>query len=684
MRILDWLLPKSIVARVFALYSFSWLLFAGCGTALFFYGEFSGRIESVQESALMLAEVAARTVSDSAVIGDYDTIKRTLDSATLGSNFSQGQYIDLSGGVITSRNSAIESGISRPPDWLRDQVAARLFDVNRNIGVGGTDYGVMRLTFDPAHVAGDAWAFMLNAAAVGLLSFTGGLLLIWFPLKRWLKPLQDTRNDSTFTVDPALIESAPVEFRQTLLALSSTALRLKLELGEREQALRSLRKIVADLLPDAKDGNAGTNDIGTVIATISKLVQERETTLGELSRAKAASDRANEAKSAFLATMSHELRTPLNGILGMAQLLQLGDVSEADRREYAGTIFESGIGLTAILNDILDLSRVEAGKVELAPVAFRPAELVREAIGLFAESARAKGLEISQRTDDAMLQAYWADPMRLRQMLANFINNAIKFTEQGTVVVECSVVSQREGTPMLEFAVRDSGVGIPLEKQHSLFARFTQLDASNTRRHGGSGLGLSIVHGLAVLMRGDTGVESAPGQGSRFWFRVPATKPPSRHASPAPAIALPAASASRLAGRILVVDDTSANRTVIERLLQRLGLQVSSASTGREAVDAVMAGSAPDLVLMDLQMPEMDGLEATGLIRQWEASKGHGRMPIVALTAAAFESDRERCLQGGMDGYLAKPILLKALAGELGKWLPAATAMEAATVTPGT
>ena len=139
-----------------------------------------------------------------------------------------------------------------------------------------------------------------------------------------------------------------------------------------------------------------------------------------------------------------------------------------------------------------------------------------------------------------------------------------------------------------------------------------------------------------------------------------------------------------MSARILVVDDTSANRTVIERLLQRLGLQVSSASTGREAVDAVMAGSAPDLVLMDLQMPEMDGLEATGLIRQWEASKGHGRMPIVALTAAAFESDRERCLQGGMDGYLAKPILLKALAGELGKWLPAATAMEAATVTPGT
>ncbi len=679
---LGWILPRSIITRVFALYSISWLVFAGGGTALFFYGQFSHSIESVQQSALILAEVAARTVSDSAVIGDYDTIKQTLASATLGSKFSQAQFIDLSGGVITIRNSVTESGISRPPDWLRDQVAARLFDVNRNIGVGGTDYGVMRLTFDPTRVAADAWEFMSTVAAVGLASFIGGLVLIWFPLKRWLKPLQANRHHSTFMVDPALIESAPVEFRQTLLALSSTASRLKLELAEREQALRSLRKIVADLLPDSKDGNAGTNDIGTVIATISKLVQERAATLGELSLAKAASDRANEAKSAFLATMSHELRTPMHGILGTAQLLQLGDVSEAERRDYAGTIFECGNGLMAILNDILDLSRVEAGKVELAPVAFRPAELVRETIGLFAESAHAKGLELSMRIDDALQQAYWADPMRLRQMLANFVNNAIKFTEQGTIVVECSVVSQCEATPMLEFAVRDSGVGIPLEMQHALFARFTQLDASNTRRYGGSGLGLSIVHGLAVLMRGETGVESAPGQGSRFWFRVPATKPPSRHVRSAP-VALPAV--AQLAGRILVVDDMIANRAVIERMLQRLGLQVSLASNGREVVDAVMAGVvAPDLVLMDLQMPEMDGLEATGLIRQWEASRQQGRIPIIALTAAAFDTDRERCLRGGMDGYLAKPILLKALARELGKWLPAATAMEAATVPPGT
>ena len=680
---LGWILPRSIITRVFALYSFSWLLFGGGGTALFFYGQFSHSIESVQQSALILAEVAARTVSDSAVIGDYDTIKQTLASATLGSKFSQAQFIDLSGGVITIRNSVTEFGIARPPDWLRDQVAARLFDVNRNIGVGGTDYGVMRLTFDPTRVAADAWEFMSTAAAVGLASFIGGLVLIWFPLKRWLKPLQANRHHSTFMVDPALIESAPVEFRQTLLALSSTASRLKLELAEREQALRSLRKIVADLLPDSKDGNAGTNDIGTVIATISKLVQERAATLGELSLAKAASDRANDAKSAFLATMSHELRTPMHGILGTAQLLQLGDVSEAERRDYAGTIFECGNGLMAILNDILDLSRVEAGKVELAPVAFRPAELVRETIGLFAESAHAKGLELSMRIDDALQQAYWADPMRLRQMLANFVNNAIKFTEQGTIVVECSVVSQREATPMLEFAVRDSGVGIPLEMQHALFTRFTQLDASNTRRYGGSGLGLSIVHGLAVLMRGDAGVESATGQGSRFWFRVPATKPPSRHA--APVVSLPAVAMAQLAGRILIVDDMIANRAVIQRMLQRLGLQVSLASNGREVVDAFMAGGvAPDLVLMDLQMPEMDGLEATGLIRQWEASRLQGRITIIALTAAAFDTDRERCLRGGMDGYLAKPILLKDLARELGKWLPAATAMEAATVPPGT
>ncbi|CAK0749630.1 two-component system, sensor histidine kinase [Gammaproteobacteria bacterium] len=400
------------------------------------------------------------------------------------------------------------------------------------------------------------------------------------------------------------------------------------------------------------------------------LFTEAKRVESQLIEAQKAAQQANLAKSRFLATMSHEIRTPMNGILGMAQILLMPHLQDAERQDAVQVIMNSGRMLLTLLNDILDLSKIEAGKLTLEFVAWPPEPLLHETQALFTEIAQAKGIRLESDWSGPNSR-YLGDPHRLRQMLSNLVTNAIKFTLQGQVRITAREVERHGQTALLEFAVSDTGIGIPEAAQTWLFEPFSQADSSTTRKYGGTGLGLSIVSNLARQMGGDVGCESEPGQGSRFWFRIRAdlvatieeTRDAKRDQND------PAAIPDRLSGRILVVEDNKVNCKVIEALLKRLGVTVTLARDGQQGLDAITGGDPADLILMDLHMPIMDGYAATERIRAWERETGQPRRPIIALTADAFEEDRQRCLATGMDDFLTKPVAIDVLKSILHRWL---------------
>jgi CheY-like chemotaxis protein/two-component sensor histidine kinase len=370
-----------------------------------------------------------------------------------------------------------------------------------------------------------------------------------------------------------------------------------------------------------------------------------------LVQAKEDAEAANRAKSTFLATMSHEIRTPLNGVLGMAQAMAVEALSDAQRGRL-DVIRQSGETLLAILNDVLDLSKIEAGKLELEEGRFDISELVEGALAAFMAVAEHKGVDFDLRVEAKAAGIYRGDSTRVRQILYNLISNALKFTERGEVRV---TVGHAEADLTLE--VRDSGIGIAPDRIASLFQKFEQAEASTTRRFGGTGLGLAICRELAQLMGGDIEVASVVGEGATFTVRLPLPRMAEEPAKPlrAAAVAGPRPDANASSLRVLAAEDNTVNQLVLKTLLQQAGLDLALVCDGAAAV-AAWESDEWDLILMDVQMPEMDGPTATRTIRAREAETGRARTPIVALTANAMSHQVAEYLGAGMDGFVSKPI----------------------------
>ncbi|WP_051330020.1 ATP-binding protein [Niveispirillum irakense] len=385
-----------------------------------------------------------------------------------------------------------------------------------------------------------------------------------------------------------------------------------------------------------------------------------------LRQARMEAEKAAHAKSDFLATVSHELRTPLNAVIGFADLLLTADLPEQERRHYIRLQAEAGRTLLAVINDVLDFSKIEAGRLELEELPADIVGLLQTCADLVRPMAAEKRLALSLDIAPDLPPWLMLDPTRLRQIVLNLLNNAVKFTERGHVRLSAGIKMPAEGPALLRIAVEDSGIGVVPERLCTLFEPFHQADASTARRYGGTGLGLAICRRLLGLMGGEIGVDSVPGRGSLFWVEIPLRPAaPPAHAPEPPLPAVDQAVAQGRSLRILVAEDLPVNQLLVRAILERAGHMVVMVSDGDGAVAAVQTGDF-DLVLMDVQMPGMDGLEATRCIRALPPPAGH--IPIVALTANALPAEVERCRQAGMNDHIAKPIEAAHLVAVLARW----------------
>ncbi|NMT64941.1 ATP-binding protein [Marinobacter orientalis] len=602
--------------------------------------------KDLADSSQMLADSLAPAVEYAVVSGNNAALEQILSQSL---QRSRAQWIRVSnlmgdevGYVSTGQAPAtppdeafdvFESEILQQPLDMGEDRQTEWFEPDYGFGTGALRVGTVEVGVNREQLAARRQDILWTSLAVGfsLLLFT--LLIVNHSLNSIISPIRSLSQRVTKLTNREY-EEVPVSRTRTTR-----------EIRELEESLNSLA------------------------IHLRTLRQSRDETLASSEQARERAELANRAKSEFLATMSHELRTPLNGVLGMIELIAEEPLSPR-QTDYLQTARHSTEDLLTVINDILDYSNIDRGTLALENREFDLQQLIINCTASYRHLAEQQGLTLSSRFvgDWPAHPVVLGDASRLRQILAGLIDNAIKFTGAGYINVQAGWFSLEENCVVLNCTVSDSGSGIPLERIHDIFNSFEQLETGDSRRHGGTGMGLSLVQRLVELMGGHVTVETDPGKGSSFRFELPfeLATPFAPATSPEPAPLRPGSEKARA----LVVEDNMVNQRVATALLKRLGFETDTAANGEEALELVQTNhSGYDVILMDCQMPLMDGYETTRYIREWEKSNGQGGTPIIALTADALPGTEATCREAGMNDYLSKPVRKEGLRKVLSRWI---------------